>query len=37
VELTNSVAERALRPAVLWRTGGFGSASEAGIDLWSGY
>ena len=30
VERTNNVAERALRPAVLWRKGSFGSASEAG-------
>jgi transposase len=30
VEPTNNVAERALRPAVLWRKGSFGSASEAG-------
>ena len=30
VEPTNNVAERALRPAVLWRTGSFGSDSEAG-------
>ena len=28
--LTNNVAERAPRPAVLWRKGGFGSDSEAG-------
>ena len=27
---TNTVAERALRPAVLWRKGSFGSDSEAG-------
>jgi transposase len=27
---TNNVAERALRPAVLWRKGSFGSDSEAG-------
>ena len=30
VEPTNNVAERALRPAVLWRKGSCGSASEAG-------
>jgi len=30
VEPTNNVAERALRPAVLWRTGSFGWDSEAG-------
>jgi transposase len=30
VEPTNNVAERALRPAVLWRKGCFGSDSEAG-------
>jgi transposase len=30
VEPTNNVAERALRPAVLWRKGNFGSDSEAG-------
>jgi transposase len=30
VELTNNVAERALRPAVLWRKGSFGSDSAAG-------
>ena len=30
VEPTNNVAERALRPAVLWRKGCFGSNSEAG-------
>jgi transposase len=30
VEPTNNVAERALRPAVLWRKSSFGSASEAG-------
>ena len=27
---TNNVAERALRPAVLWRKGSFGSDSETG-------
>jgi hypothetical protein len=27
VEPTNNVAERALRPAVLWQKGGFGSDS----------
>jgi transposase len=30
VEPTNNVAERALRPAVLWRKGSFGCHSEAG-------
>ncbi len=30
VEPTNNVSERALRPAVLWRTGSFGSDSESG-------
>src|SRR5438105_1548077 len=30
VEPTNDGAERALRPAVLWRKGSFGSDSEAG-------
>jgi len=30
VEPTNNTAERALRPAVLWRKGSFGSDSEAG-------
>jgi len=30
VEPTNNVAERALRPAVLWRKGSFGSDSAAG-------
>jgi transposase len=30
VEPTNNVAERALRPAVLWRKGSFGSDSERG-------
>src|SRR3712207_6656519 len=30
VEPINNVAERALRPAVLWRKGSFGSDSEAG-------
>ncbi len=30
VEPTNNVAERALRPAVLWRKGSFGSDSDAG-------
>ncbi len=29
-EPTNNVAERAPRPAVLWRKGSFGSDSEAG-------
>jgi transposase len=30
VDPTNNVAERALRPAVLWRKGSFGGNSEAG-------
>lgn len=30
VEPTNNAAERALRPAVLWRKGSFGSQTEAG-------
>ncbi len=30
VEPTNNAAERALRPAVLWRKGSFGSRSEEG-------
>jgi transposase len=30
VEPTNNMSERALRPAVLWRKGSFGSDSEAG-------
>jgi transposase len=30
VEPTNNVAERAVRPAVLWRKGSFGSDSETG-------
>jgi hypothetical protein len=30
VEPTNNVAERALRPAVLWRTGSFGTQSDGG-------
>jgi transposase len=30
VEPTNNVSERALRPAVLWRKGSFGSDSAAG-------
>ena len=33
VEPTNNAAERALRPAVLWRKGSFGSDSEAGSQL----
>ena len=31
VELTNNAAERALRPAVLWRKGCFGSQSDPGL------
>jgi transposase len=30
VEPTNNVAERALRPAVLWRKGSFGSDNASG-------
>ena len=30
VEPTNNVAERAIRPAVLWRKGSFGNDSESG-------
>jgi transposase len=30
VEPTNNAAERALRPAVLWRTGSFGTQSDGG-------
>ena len=30
VEPTNNIAERALRPAVLWRKGSFGSDSATG-------
>ena len=33
VEPTNNVAERALRPAVLWRKGSFGSDSQAGSRI----
>jgi len=33
VEPTNNVAERALRPAVLWRKGSFGSDSAAGSQF----
>ena len=33
VEPTNNVSERALRPAVLWRKGSFGSDSEAGSQF----
>ena len=33
VEPTNNVAERALRPAVLWRKGSFGSDSAAGSQV----
>ncbi len=31
IEPTNNAAERALRPAVLWRKGCFGSQSDAGL------
>ncbi len=33
VEPTNNAAERALRPAVLWRKGSFGTPSDAGNDF----
>jgi transposase len=33
VQPTNNVAERALRPAVVWRKGSFGSDSEAGSEF----
>ena len=33
VEPTNNVSERALRPAVLWRKGSFGSDSAAGSQF----
>ena len=33
VEPTNNRAERALRPAVLWRKGCFGATSEGGTSL----
>lgn len=33
VEPTNHAAERALRPAVLWRKGSFGWESEAGSSF----
>jgi len=33
VEPTNNVAERALRPAVIWRRTSFGSRSQAGSDF----
>jgi transposase len=36
VEPTNNVSERALRPAVLWRKGSFGSASAGAVDSPSG-
>jgi transposase len=31
--LTNNPAERALRPAVLWRKGSFGTQSHAGSEF----
>jgi transposase len=31
IEPTNNAVERALRPAVLWRKGAFGSDSEGGL------
>lgn len=33
VEPTNNAAERAIRPAVLWRRGSFGSQSDAGAEF----
>jgi transposase len=36
VEPTNNSAERALRPAVLWRKGSFGTQSEAGAAFVAG-
>lgn len=33
VEPTNSTVERALRPAVLWRKGSFGTQSDAGAQF----
>jgi transposase len=36
VEPTNNISERALRPAVLWRKGSFGSDSEAGSHFAEG-
>jgi len=36
VEPTNNAAERAIRPAVLWRRTSFGSQSQAGSLLWHG-
>jgi transposase len=33
IEPTNNAAERAIRPAVLWRRGSFGSQSEAGAEF----
>ena len=33
VEPTNNVAERAIRPCVLWRKGSFGPQSAQGLDL----
>jgi transposase len=32
-EPTNNAAERAIRPAVVWRKGSFGSQSEAGAEF----
>ena len=36
VEPTNNAAERAIRPAVLWRKGSFGTQSEAGAHFVEG-
>ena len=36
-EPTNNAAERALRPAVLWRKGSFGSTSPRGSRFPYGY
>jgi transposase len=33
VEPTNNASERALRPAVLWRKGSFGSQSQIGTEF----
>ena len=33
IEPTNNAAERALRPAVLWRKGSLGSDSEVGVRV----
>ena len=36
VEPTNNAAERAVRPAVLWRKGSFGATARWGVGLRSG-